>query len=332
MFFPLFRSLVVLSPLFLLLLQSCLLPPTETVPQYLSEGEFIKVTNLSRAKELMLAGRFDDAEAIFRSEINKNPNLALQYNDLGYLLFLEDRIPESELVLRKAMSLEPNFIAPRLNLSRVLVALDRNQEAVEVLEGVIDRDKNMSQSEYIRANGEARPSLLNAKIARLKASALYLGGQYDEALCSSYSAYLQVGSLEEASLHIRMLLSLESLSTALEMLRGSLEINKEAFPIAMSFDYALVLAASENTPMAKLVLDQVLGSTGLSQEEIAAARLLRFKLEENEENGLLIKESLLDQASDPCKVKKFDSKEYWPAKTLKMITEAYMEVCDSNEA
>lgn len=311
--------------------QSCLLPPTETVPKYLSEGEFNKVTNLNRAKELMLAGRFDDAEYILRTEINKNPNLALQYNDLGYLLYLEDRFQESEVVLRKAISLEFNFVAPRLNLSRVLVSLDRSKDAVEELDRVVDLDKSISQSEFIRANGEARSATLLPRVARLKASAYYLLGQYDEAKCYSYSAYAQTGSLEEASLHVRMLLSLEALPVALDILKGAVEVHKEALPISMTFDYALVLVASKNNSLAKLVLDQVLGSTGLSQEEIAAARLLRFKLEEVEENVQLIKESLSGEVADPCRVKKFDTKGYWPAESVRMITEAYMEVCNSNE-
>jgi tetratricopeptide (TPR) repeat protein len=332
MFFSLNKFFIFIGVLALFNLQACLLPPTETVPQYLSEGEFKKVTNLNRAKELMLAGRFDDAELILRSEIVKNPRLSLQYNDLGYLLFLEDRFYESEVMLKKSVALDENFIAPRLNLARVLVALDRYNEAVDILDGILDRVKLISEAEYIKANAESRSPLLQAKVARLKASAYYLMGEYDEAKCYSYVAYSQLGSLEEASLHIRLLLSLESIPTALEMLRGAVEVHKDALPINMTFDYSLALVASANTELAKLVLDQVLGSAGLSQEEIAAARLLRFKLEDNLESEKLIKDSLSEDVSDPCKVKKFDSKGYWPSKATQLITQAYMEVCNSNEA
>jgi len=313
------------------MLSSCLLPPRETTPKYLSENEFKKVTNLSRAKELMLAGRFDDAELILRQEIKNSPNLALQYNDLGYLLYLENRFDESQLILRKAILLELNFIAPRFNLSRVLVSMDKFKEAIEVLDSIVDVDKTVSQSEYIRANGEGRIVGLQARVARLKASALYLLGEYDEALCNSFASYQMVGSLEEASVHIRMLLSLEDLVPALELLRGAVIVHKESLPVYISFDYALALIANNELELAKLVLDQVLGSSGLTQEEIAGARLLRFKIEEREAESLLIKESLLEDVSAPCKVKHFNSKGYWPNKTFEMVEKAYKEVCSTDE-
>ncbi len=313
-------------------LSSCLLPPLETTPQYLSDREFQKVSNLSRAKELMLAGRFDDAELILRKEIKNSPNLALQYNDLGYLLYLEDRFQESELILQKAISLEPNFLAPKFNLARVMVSVNRYSEAITILDSIVDINQKISESEFIRANGVARTLGLSAKVERLKASALYLLGRYDEAVCSSYSAYQHTGTLEEASVHIRMLLSLESLGSALELLRGAVIVHKEALPTNILFDYALALVANSESELAKIVLDQVLGSSGLSQEEIAASRLLRFSLESQEADSLLIKESLLDDASAPCKVKHFNSKGYWPDKTYQLVNKAYMEVCSTNEA
>lgn len=55
------------------------------------------------------AGLYDEAEALYRSLIDKNPEEALYYNNLGYLLASHtDRIVEAGLILEQALELSPN--------------------------------------------------------------------------------------------------------------------------------------------------------------------------------------------------------------------------------
>ena len=72
--------------------------------------------------------------------------------------------------------------------------------------------------------------------------------------------------------------------------------------------------------------------TGLDQEEVSAVRLLRYDIQKQTTEFELTKESLLDEVSNPCKIKNFDSKGYWPKSVIDAVTSSYKEVCSEYES
>lgn len=308
---------------------SCTLPPSDNSPRFLDIEEFKEISDLTFAKDLTRAGQFQKAELILWRSIKRNPELIVPRNDLGYLMLLEDRFNEAEDILKSVLEIEENFVPARLNLARVYVNTLRFQEALEQYEAVEHISYLLKPSEYENINREPLPQALRGNIKRLKSSTYYLMGIYDEATCNSTLAHIISASLIEANLHSRMLLSLEKLSEAHELLRGAVIVHQDLLPHDMLFDYGLVLVAIQSYDTAKLVFDRILELPSIGIENRTAARFLRYILEQNPDEAELLKESLLDDALSPCKRRNFDSGGYWPHKVKELLFEAYSDVCSN---
>jgi tetratricopeptide (TPR) repeat protein len=315
---------------YLFLFFSCALPPSDNTPRFLDPDEFKEISDLTYAKDLTNAGQLAKAERILWRAIQRSPDLIVPKNDLGYLFLLEERYSEAEDILKQALSIEESFVSARLNLARVYIYTSRFEEALREYETVEHLIFKLKPREYERINREPLPVTLHANVKRLKASTYYLMGIYDEAVCNSSLAQNLAATIPEASLHTRLLLSLEKLSIAHEALRGALIVHQEFLPPDMLFDYGLVLTALESYDTAKLVFDRILELPSIGVENRTASRFLRYALEKNPDEAELLKESLLDDALSPCKRKKFDSAGYWPHHAKELIVSAYKEVCLSD--
>ncbi len=313
-----------------LIFVACSLPPSDNAPRFLDPDEFKEISELTYAKDLTRAGQLGRAELILWRAIERNPDLVVPRNDLGYLMLLEDRFSEAEEVLQQTLTIEESFVSARLNLARVYIHTSRFKEALLEYETIEHLVFLLKPSEYERINREPLPLTLGASIKRLKASTYYLMGIYDEAACNSFLAQQLAANIPEVSLHTRMLLSLEKLSEAHEILRGAVVVHQELLPPDVLFDYGLVLTALESYDTAKLVFDRILELPSIGTENRTAARFLRYVLEQNPDEAELLKESLLDDALSPCKRRKFDSAGYWPHHAKELIVNAYREVCISD--
>jgi len=310
-----------------LIAHSCSLPPSDNSPRYLEVDEFIKISTLTKAKELTRAGRLPQAEELLRNLINSDPSLIIAKNDLGYLLLLEERHIEAEKILLEVISAEGYFVPARLNLARVFVSTHRFEEAITQYEEIEHIFNLLNAREYEEVNRKAPEPFFMATVKRMKASSYYLLGQYDEAVCYSNLSQAESANLQEVNVHARLLLSLELLSSAHDILRTALIVHQQNVLPSIIFDYALTLVAIGSNDTAVIVIERVLETPNLSIEERTAARFLRYALEKKPSEALLLKESLLDDVLSPCKRTKFDSAGYWPNKAKELIINAYNDIC-----
>ncbi len=318
-------------------LSSCLLPPSENGPKFLSNEEFETLTELTKSRELVQSGRLDDAELILRKLIRKRSQKPIPYNDLGYLLYLESRFEEAEPILKKSINLQPIFIAPRLTLARVYIANGNFEDAFAELDNIEQIFDSSSPSEYLKANGEAVSSSLRSQIARFKASSYYLNGQFDEAVCHSDLSKKITGSMADSTVHLRLLMSLEMIPAALTVIDNISASTPSGLTTPLLFDQSMALFSMSKIDSkykidAETALDRVIELAGLDQEEVSAVRLLRYDIQKQTTEFELTKESLLDEVSNPCKIKNFDTKGYWPKSVLYAVKSSYKEVCSEYES
>ena len=73
--------------------------------------------------------QYDKAADACRNAIRLNPNLADAYNNLGAILFAQQKLVESEQVLRKAIELKPDYAEAYSNLGNTLNGQGRLHEA-----------------------------------------------------------------------------------------------------------------------------------------------------------------------------------------------------------
>lgn len=78
-------------------------------------------------------GRFDDAEAAYRTAMRLYPRFVQAYVNLADLYRLQSRDEEGEALLREALALAPEWAEPRHALGLLLVRLGRRAEAIDAL-------------------------------------------------------------------------------------------------------------------------------------------------------------------------------------------------------
>jgi tetratricopeptide (TPR) repeat protein len=317
--------------LFCLSMASCLLPPINTDPKYLEKGEFKELSTITEAKNLTRSGRLDKAEVLYRKLLKQNSKSLIPLNDLGYLMILEERFEEAEIFLKKVIKLEKNFIPARMNLARLYAAKNEFNKVIEQYDIVEDITSSYNQTELVEIIGENLNPDFNADLYRLKSSAHYLNGDFDEAVCSSEKAMaLRAGTFEK-NLHARLLMSLEKVDLALSLLKQTVLENQGNVSKELFFDYSLALTSSNEKDNAKLVLDKVLEGGNLSPKELAAAKFMRFGVESNPADLLVLKDNFAENDSDACKFSSFDVNGYWPYNAYVIVLKSQKELCKSDD-
>lgn len=309
---------------------SCVLPPSQNAPKYLNQKEFDLLTEVTEAKNLAKSGRLDSAELLYRKIIRKNPKQVVALNDLSFLLMMENRIDEAHNLLAQVIAIEPRFVPGRMNYARLLLLQEQYDRAIQEYFAVENILQNYSTSELIEINGEALPPQFVDVVYRLIASAYYLKGEYDNAVCYSALSATRLLVPSEMDLHLRLLLSLEMNKVATDFGYSIISLEGQEIPNIIHFDYALALSAIDENEKAKLVLNSVLEKGGIGQTEMAAARLLQYALETNESNSLIIKENYIENNNKDCALKNFDLEQYWPYNTKIKILRAQNNVCEKN--
>jgi TolB-like protein/Tfp pilus assembly protein PilF len=86
---------------------------------------------LRRAGDLAsMRGRFDEAIALYRRAIERDPLSAAAHGNLGFAFDAAGRLPQAEQALRRALLLAPQRSNGRASLAKNLLAQGRNDEAL----------------------------------------------------------------------------------------------------------------------------------------------------------------------------------------------------------
>jgi tetratricopeptide (TPR) repeat protein len=120
-------------------------------------------STISEAIELVNSGLLDQAEALCRDAVERNPRDVNIIALLGVILLKSRRPEEAEQCLRDAIKLAPNFAKPHEDLGRLLIEQSRAKEAVKVLQNATRLDPKSSPAFF--ALGQALISLGKGKEA-----------------------------------------------------------------------------------------------------------------------------------------------------------------------
>lgn len=111
---------------------------------------------LEQAMKDQQAGRFKQAEAIYRQILTANPNEANAIHLLGLLEYQQGRAQAALPLIEKAVLLMPQAPTFRTNLSQILSALGRNEQAVEEAQKAVGFQPN--NPEFLNNLGKALQS------------------------------------------------------------------------------------------------------------------------------------------------------------------------------
>lgn len=101
------------------------------------------------------AGLYEEAEALYRSLIDRNPEEAIYYNNLGYLLVNHtDRIVEAGLILEQALELSPNNPIILDSFGWALYRQERLEQALEVIKKSVRLMAKRSDPDELQARIE----------------------------------------------------------------------------------------------------------------------------------------------------------------------------------
>ncbi|MDS4020473.1 MAG: tetratricopeptide repeat protein [Candidatus Competibacter sp.] len=93
---------------------------------------------LAQAIQLHRRGQLDEAEALYRRELQRNPQQVDALHFLGVLTSQRGRHPEAADLIRRALALSPQYADAWNNLGNVLAALDRWDEAATAYQRAVE--------------------------------------------------------------------------------------------------------------------------------------------------------------------------------------------------
>ena len=103
-----------------------------------------------RGIEAHRAGRFDEAEACYRTLLQAHPHPAFLCN-LGLALVGQRRHPEAVPLFERAIAARPDDANARVALANALIFSDRPAEALAICEAVLARDRGNADARHNRA-------------------------------------------------------------------------------------------------------------------------------------------------------------------------------------
>jgi tetratricopeptide (TPR) repeat protein len=264
--------------------------------------------------------------------------LAYLYNDLGFVLFAQDRATEAEAMFRKALELEPRNILARGNLSQVLYADGRFEDALHELESIVDTLNIYTDAQLSDALGVQIGRERLFSVYRSMSMVYYSLGQLDDALCYSWLAQLAAGSVVQAGQHSRLLLSLESGANARAILQGAVTARKGNVPPPMLLDYSMTLYVTGDKGLSRTALARVLQSPVIDPGVRRTARLLRLIIaleNNNEDEAKEVYFNLQDDDPKLClkeeRAKVIDPEHYWPMAITDAVQNLVVKLCDYEE-
>jgi tetratricopeptide (TPR) repeat protein len=201
-----------------------------------SMADMRSITDANIGTELQAQGRFDEAIALYRAALARDPNDALTYSNLGTALAAKGQLDEAIAQHRRALELAPNDADGHYNLANVFAtqgklvdAVVEFQEALRIEPGLVEAHLNLGNAltSLGRADEAAghyrqaiamRPDMIEAvnnlglalagrgqldeAIAQFR-RALAIDPNFADAHANLASALVQTGASAEALTHLR---------------------------------------------------------------------------------------------------------------------------------
>lgn len=164
---------------------------------------------------LVSQGRFEEAEAICRQEVEEDPDNAQAHNTLGVVFRKTNRLEAAVASCRHATLLEPTCVSAHINLGVALRNMGRLQQAEAAYRRAIELDPSHSvahSSLGVALNKQGRHEEAESCYLR----ALELDTRYTPAWLNLAIALQQRGALEEAQAAYRCALELGTAAQQME--------------------------------------------------------------------------------------------------------------------
>lgn len=152
---------------------------------------------LAHAAEHHKAGRFDEAERLYREILRDNPKNVDAIRMLGRVALSASRNADAERLFRRAIELAPDFAGALTDLGRMLKEQNRFEEAIECFERVIELEPDNPQSHFQLA-GTLAPAALTYRAIEAYEKALALSPKFPGARLGLGHVLKTVGRQEEA--------------------------------------------------------------------------------------------------------------------------------------
>jgi tetratricopeptide (TPR) repeat protein len=162
---------------------------------------------LMQGELAILAGRSDEAVAIFRRALGDLPTAAI-YGGLGEAYFTADKVDSAAAVLRQAVELDPENPRHRFNLANALELLDRGEEAGRQFRTYLEQRPDDPVGRFHFAVHLMHRDRREAAAAEL-ARAVQLDPGYVQARVVLAQVYEELGRPDDALAQVEALLELD---------------------------------------------------------------------------------------------------------------------------
>lgn len=113
-------------------------------------------------------GRTDDAVALQKELVARDPLSAIQRGNLGYILILANRLPEAQSELERALEMTPAGPGTVMGLADVLILQGRTDEALTVINRIpagFQKDQRLAIAHFARGEADQGEVMLKRVIA-----------------------------------------------------------------------------------------------------------------------------------------------------------------------
>jgi tetratricopeptide (TPR) repeat protein len=152
---------------------------------------------LALAAEHHKAGRFEEAERLYREILRENPVNVDAVRMLGRVALSASRNADAERLFRRAIKIAPDFAGALADLGRLLKEQNRFEEAIECFERVIELEPDNPQA-HCQLAGTLAPAGLTYRAIEAYEKALELNPKFPGARLGLGHSLKTVGRQEEA--------------------------------------------------------------------------------------------------------------------------------------
>lgn len=148
----------------------------------------------------------EDAIAIFKDMVAKDPKDHLAWTMLGTIYYSDKKYDDATTAFSKALELKPDFMLARVNLGKMAISQKNYEKAVEILAKALELDsKSADANHYLgeaylqMKKGSLAVGFLNKAIElapiskaeiHLRLAALYNGANLKDRAAAEYTAFL----------------------------------------------------------------------------------------------------------------------------------------------
>lgn len=155
---------------------------------------------IATVRKLHQAGQLEQAQEGYLAIIQRSPNCALAYNNVGTIYYAQGKLPEAIQAYRHALTLQSNYVDAYYNLGLALVKQQQFDEAVIIYKKLLEYAPKHDAARFHLAGVFMRQENLSAALNELlmveAAQPHHFETQTNLATC-----YLKQGALKEAKQH-----------------------------------------------------------------------------------------------------------------------------------